>query len=265
MASGLVIDRRFRGPPESANGGYACGLLARFIEGPTEVTLRAPPPLSVPLQVEARGEEAVLLRDGAVIAQARAGRVDAGVREPAALEDAERAASNYPWRDRHPYPTCFVCGPQRQPGDGLAIFPGPVDNRSSYAAPWTPDASLADADGPVRSEFVWAALDCPSGIVTDLMGEVGLLLLGRLTAELHAPLVPGNAYIVQAWPGSRDGRKLHTSSAVFSPEGEVCAAARAVWIVVRPGSSDAGAGGSGEPVMVSTPIADGQTTRRRTR
>ena len=28
MAAEIVIERRFRGPPESANGGYACRLLA---------------------------------------------------------------------------------------------------------------------------------------------------------------------------------------------------------------------------------------------
>jgi hypothetical protein len=41
----ITIARRFRGPPNSGNGGYVCGMLARYITGAAEVTLRAPPPL----------------------------------------------------------------------------------------------------------------------------------------------------------------------------------------------------------------------------
>ena len=41
----LTIPRRFRGPPNSGNGGYVCGMLVRQIAGAAEVTLRAPPPL----------------------------------------------------------------------------------------------------------------------------------------------------------------------------------------------------------------------------
>ena len=41
----LVIDDRYNGPPASANGGYACGRIAAFVDGPARVTLRKPPPL----------------------------------------------------------------------------------------------------------------------------------------------------------------------------------------------------------------------------
>jgi hypothetical protein len=37
----MTIARRFRGPPNSGNGGYVCGMLARHIAGAAEVTLRA--------------------------------------------------------------------------------------------------------------------------------------------------------------------------------------------------------------------------------
>ena len=47
----IVIDRRFRGPDDSANGGYACGLIARSVRGPAVVTLREPPPLDVTLRI----------------------------------------------------------------------------------------------------------------------------------------------------------------------------------------------------------------------
>ncbi len=113
-------------------------------------------------------------------------------------------------------------------GDGLCIFPGPVDGRALYAAAWTPDPELADERGRVRDEYVWGALDCPSGIVTDLFGDVGLILLGRLAADLREPVIAGVPHVVQAWTLERDGRKLHTASAVFTADGRLCAVARAV-------------------------------------
>jgi hypothetical protein len=50
--------------------------------------------------------------------------------------------------------------------------------------------------------------------------------------------LPGpSTTVVQAWPTSRDGRKLHTASALFSAEGELCAVARAVWIELVPAAT----------------------------
>jgi hypothetical protein len=51
----MTIPRRFRGPPNSGNGGYVCGMLARHIAGAAEVTLRAPPPLETELSVVEAG------------------------------------------------------------------------------------------------------------------------------------------------------------------------------------------------------------------
>lgn len=50
----LVVARRFQGPPDCANGGYVCGLLAaRMAPGPLRVTLRRPVPLERALGFEA--------------------------------------------------------------------------------------------------------------------------------------------------------------------------------------------------------------------
>lgn len=228
----IIIDERFCGPPDSANGGYACAMASRWLDGPAEVTLRVPPPLGRPLAVQ-RGEGRVSLLDGdVVVATAGPTTVTLDVPAPVSLVEAQRAATQYPWRDDHPYPTCFVCGPERASEDGLRIFPGPVPGRGLYAAPWTPALELADTAGRVRDEFVWAALDCPSGIVTDLFGDVGRILLGRLAVDLRRPVHAGSPYVVQAWPIDRDGRKLHTASAVFAADGQLCGVARAVWIEI---------------------------------
>ena len=42
MTGTLVIGSRFCGPPDSGNGGYVCGLIADYLGGPAEVTLRKP-------------------------------------------------------------------------------------------------------------------------------------------------------------------------------------------------------------------------------
>ena len=48
----LRIDRRFRGPPDSGNGGYVAGLLAEALGGSEcTVTLRGPPPLDELLEL----------------------------------------------------------------------------------------------------------------------------------------------------------------------------------------------------------------------
>ena len=232
MSTTVVIDERFCGPPQSANGGYACAMAAQPLDGPAEVTLRVPPPLGRPLTVERHGDEVSLLDGDVLVAQARPATVDVDVPDAVSFAEAQAAAARYPWREAHPYPTCFVCGPDREAGDGLCIFPGPVEGRELYAAPWVPEAELADASGVVRDAFVWGALDCPGGIVTDLLGDVGLILLGRLAADLRAPVRAGAEHVVLAWPIARDGRKLHTASAVLAADGAVCAVARAVWIEV---------------------------------
>ncbi len=83
----IMIDRRFCGPPNSGNGGYVCGRLARHIPGGAEVTLRAPPPLDKPLDVVAPDDGAWELRDGAsVVATGRAARVELKRLEKASFE-----------------------------------------------------------------------------------------------------------------------------------------------------------------------------------
>ena len=57
----IAIDKRFCGPPNSGNGGYVCGLLAKHFPGSAEITLRAPPPLERELHIETCADGAVEL------------------------------------------------------------------------------------------------------------------------------------------------------------------------------------------------------------
>ncbi len=231
----LAIDGRFCGPPDSANGGYACGLVAQFIDAPAaEVTLHLPPPLDVPLSVERSDEEVRLTTDGNLIAEGRPlSDLGVAVPQPVGLAEAEEASRNSPLHHSHPFPSCFVCGPNREPEDGLRILPGPVEARELVAAPWMPDASLPTEHGHIAPEICWAALDCPSGNALMLLGDVGTAVLGRLATRLELPVDPGAAYVVAGWPLARDVRKVDTASALFTEDGTLAGFARARWVELR--------------------------------
>jgi hypothetical protein len=238
MTDSLVIPSRFCGPPGSGNGGYVCGRIAAYINGPVTVTLRRPPPLEVPMAVERDGEDSVRIHHGGTLiaeADSSPGGPVPQVPGPVSPAEAHAAAGRARYYTDPAFPDCFVCGMNRQPGDGLRIFPGPVPGRAVWAAPWAPDPSVTGAGGTVRPEVVWAALDCPSGIAAAEatgLGQDTAVLLGRMTASLTALPAPGDRCLVIAWPGPRDGRKLLAGSAVLGPGGEVLAAASAVWLTV---------------------------------
>ncbi|HEX2044350.1 MAG TPA: hypothetical protein VHF23_01845 [Gaiellaceae bacterium] len=223
----MIIPRRYNGPPESANGGYACGLVAGLLGGTAEVTLRRPPPLERELAValELDGTE-VELRDGdAVVAEGRVVEWELDVPDPVSVEDAEAASRRYAGFREHAYETCFVCGPARP--DGLAIFAGPAEGRPGVvAAPWTP----AEAVPP---EIAWAALDCPSGWAVDDFQREGVLL-GRMAAHVLRVPDAGEPHVVMGWRLGEDGRKRYAGSALFAADGELLASARSTWIVAAP-------------------------------
>jgi hypothetical protein len=236
MSETIVVAPRFHGPPGSANGGYACGLVAGLVGGPAECTLRAPPPLGVPLEVVRDAAGKVTVRSGAlVVAEGKPATLELDVPESVDFATASIATRGYIGFARHPYPGCFVCGPQRAEGDGLRIFPGAVAGRHVAAAPWVPDASLADAEGVVRPEIVWSALDCPSWFgVSAFSGHEDGILLGRLTGSVHERPRAGERCVCMGWLLADEGRKVQCASALLAEDGRVLARARATWI--RPAS-----------------------------
>ena len=232
----VLIEPRFNGPPDSGNGGYSAGLVAAALppgNGIPEVTLRSPPPLGRELRVESRGDGIAVLDGDTLVAEAA--RVAGGLNSPAAVdfETAATASGHYLGFHEHPYPSCFVCGPERTEGDGLRIFPGAVPERGIVAAPWVPDHSVADEAGVVREETMWAALDCPSWFGFGAFESwEGRPLLGRLAAELIALPRAGDRLVSVAWPSSRDGRKVHVGAAVYTEDGSLLARSRATWLIV---------------------------------
>jgi len=53
----MIVNSRFNGPPNSGNGGYVGGLMAKEIGGIVQVTLHKPPPLDVEMKLADQGED----------------------------------------------------------------------------------------------------------------------------------------------------------------------------------------------------------------
>ena len=135
MNDRVVIDRRFNGPPNSANGGYTCGLVGTAVKAPAvRVSLRKPPPLDVPLLRRREDDGSVSLLSGEdVIATAVPAAVQAQAPPAPTVEEAEIATRRYVGFAHHRFPTCFVCGTARD--DGLRIYAGQVGDSALIASP----------------------------------------------------------------------------------------------------------------------------------
>jgi hypothetical protein len=234
----MTIPSRFNGPATSGNGGYSAGVVARFLPTPAEVTLRTPPPLDRALRIVSDGEGGVrMMDDESLIAEGRP--TDLPWIEPPvrpSLDQAQAARASHPGIGvTHPLSDCFVCGPRR--ADGLHVSSGPLPGHEHIGAtPFQPDETVADEDGIVPGEVVWAALDCPSYVPAmwfALQSGRSLSLLGRLSAERMRDVHAGEDLVVIGWQLSADGRKRHTASAILDADGGVVAQARATWIELK--------------------------------
>ena len=134
--------RRYRGPLQSANGGYAAGRLAAFVDGPAEVTLRLPPPLDRPLAVAADDGRVLLLDGEAVVAEARGAARRSSSRPPGLARGGRgRGDPARPHGRARTSPSASRCGvrPGRRPlhprrtGRGQRPARGAVDGARGVA------------------------------------------------------------------------------------------------------------------------------------
>jgi hypothetical protein len=229
----LTIEERYHGPPDAGHGGYSSGVIAQFVPADTvQVTLLKPVPLERALDAESSGEVLRVADSGTPIAEATPSDTDvtADLPPPVTYQESVLATIGYVGYKSHPTPTCLVCGIQREAGDGLRLFAGPMRGKKMVAAPWVPDLWVTGKDGGVRPEMIWAALDCPGGwALTDFVPGK-LARLGTMTARLMRPVEPGKRYVVAGWPLGSEGRKLFCGTVVYDDSGAVCAAARSTWV-----------------------------------
>ena len=235
-AETIEISSRFNGPRESGNGGYTSGVLANRLEGAVEVNLRSPVPLELPLDLAPGDDGSLSLRHGeTAIAEARSlPDFELDLPQPVTIEQARAAATRYRGSGDTLFGTCFVCGPARE--DSFEVFAGQVERRDVVATPWIPPEWTADAAGNTQSEFVWAALDCPTYFACHLEGELTLSMLVRQRAEMRGPVRVGEEHVVMAWPIAIDGRKRLAGAAVLAADGKVRAAGEV--LLIEPRASD---------------------------
>ncbi len=225
----MIIGARFHGPPESGNGGYTAGRMAQelaAVAGPTGgtvVTLRAPVPLEKPLRLEWTKDRLTAYdEEDTVVAEATAEALQVEPVAPVEYADALAATERYPGLEDHPFPSCFVCGPRREPGDGLRIFPGPVGD-GRVAAAW-------EAPDGVDEVTVWAALDCPGGWSVIAPGRP--YVLGRMAARVDAVPTVGARCVIVGALDETEGRKARVRTTLYGPDQAVLAVSAAIWIAV---------------------------------
>jgi DNA-binding CsgD family transcriptional regulator len=176
MKDSIRIARRFNGPHDSGNGGYAAGLAARRLPSAesVEVTLRAPIPLETDMYVHAQGDGVDIIdraNPPTLIMSARPTRLAAPEARSPGLEAATVAAQTYRGAEDHVLPHCFVCGPARKVGD--------LDNRGSHfylALYWAQALARQAKDKALAAYFAPIAAEMTAGearIVGELNGAQG--------------------------------------------------------------------------------------------
>ncbi len=233
----LLVPERYCGPRGSGNGGWTAGAMAALaLDGPAgavEVTLRLPPPLELAMPVEPASDRLVARLEDRVVAEARVVADELVAVDPVEPEVARAAETTYAGLRSHPFPTCFSCGVDREPGDGLRIFPGFV-GATRVAATWTPADSVADPERPETTTVpvAWAALDCVSAWAADIADRP--MVLGRITASVDARPHVGDRHVVVGEVRGIQGRKTLTAATVYDPDGRVVGRAEHLWITVDP-------------------------------
>jgi len=245
----IVIPERYRGPPQSGNGGYVCGVLSGLLTDgrfdlaggrAAEVTLRAPVPLDQEIAVRRSADTLTAHHGEKLIAEAALAPLEMDIPKPASFEQALAARDRSPslkvgfhsWLNAERtgfHPICFCCGAELAPDQGLHVYAADIAGRNQVAAAWTCHSTFADADGRVPPEIICAALDCP-GQFAWLAAGTRTGLLGRLTARVERRVRAGEPCVVIGWTMGQEGRKFFAGTALFDAQGTPCAYAKAVWI-----------------------------------
>jgi hypothetical protein len=91
---------------------------------------------------------------------------------------------------------------------------------------------MADEHGRVSSEFLWAALDCPTAYASGSPAGFPTILLGRQAVAILKKPAIGEKCIIAAQQTGRDGRKYLAQATLFDQVGAALARCQATWIEV---------------------------------
>jgi hypothetical protein len=239
----ITIADRFRGPPQSGNGGYVAGVAASLLDtnNPVEVTLRSPIPLDTPLTVHRNAAITSIMQSDTLIAEVKESDLDLDVPEPPDWASALQAQPSSPsFLDlSNPiisggtgfHPICFCCGADHD--DGMNVYAAPVSGGEQVAAIWQTKSEWAESDGFLPDAFLWTALDCP-GQFAFMAADIITGMLGRMTGEIKQRAKAGMEYLVTGWCIDIEGKKHFAGTAIFDRDDNLLAAAKSVWIGVRP-------------------------------
>jgi hypothetical protein len=224
----------YSGPPGSVNGGWAAGLAAGLLTDPdtapgtpVEVTLRAPVPIDAPITGMRDGERAFLIdAAGATLAETTLAPAIAPAPAFVPVDVAARAGAPDN-RVATPFPDYFGCGPDRRGGLRVTVGATGAKSGDTFAGIWTPPA----AAGELPARYIWAALDCPTGLVHPAAG--GTTLLGRITLAQHRATEAGEPHVIVARATGGERRKRFSVAALYTAGGDLVANAAAVWITLR--------------------------------
>ena len=176
----IMFPHHFRGPLTSANGGYACGRLAAFVDCRRG---RGDPPAAASARSAARGcagrrRRAPPRRRGGRRRGTTRARGARRARPGLRRGRGEVSCGARRRMERRSSTSASCAAPART---GLSIRVGPVAGREPlHASPITLSEALP--------EIVWAAIDCPGAYAVGAEGR-GDIVLGRMTARVQR--VPG--------------------------------------------------------------------------
>lgn len=228
----IAVSPTYQGIEGLAHGGYLAGRFAELVGEPLRVTLRRPPPLDTPLSIDDEHGPRLVDPEGRTVMEA--GPAGA-MRDPVAAVPIEEARSRrpHPGFDRHPWPHCFMCGTERVDGFGLRV--SAPDEEGRVAGVWLASGPLLPDGEVIPSAFVWAVVDCVTAwSFADHRGEAEWwpALTGQIAVDVAAPVRRGAPHVVVGRVSRREGRRLFMDAAIADADGQVCARAEALWIVV---------------------------------
>ena len=216
------------------------GILAKKLEGCVRVRINWPIPLNEELVIQTGIQDSKLLHGETLIAQASSAdqsRLQALLRPSmppyVSFNEALEASKAYPGFESHPFPECFVCGPNREVGDGLRIFPGPHSSETFVCAPFKTYPSLFSSDKNMAVEYQWSALDCSGAY--GIMNAFGpdKYVLGTIIGEIKAPIHMDEMIVAMGWAIDKAGRKARSGTALINHHGQLKSWALSTWIAIK--------------------------------